>query len=413
VWQYHLPDALGSVRQIADPMGQVRQSRRYDPFGGLQMATSPAGSAYGFAGEEQDPTTGQLYLRARTYNPATGRFLQTDPVLGTPDQPRTLHNYAYSFNNPVNYVDPSGQMPPWGGSYKARSQRSSPSRAYTATEFRSPSPSAAGFRQGRMYRQATINTPATSYSRPAPTQWMTAYNLNASSYGSSSRSANGLLRGAVYRDPHAREQSQGHRPEGCGPTNVAKPGPLDWAFGIRDKGREMIDNVEGFAEDPEGHLLDWGEKGWGYLKQNWQKVKNPQTWIDLGNRIKNYDYKGDWENFTGNFKEDYGLALSVTLSMLPVVGFFYDAYTLCLGYDPITGQPLTDFERGLVFAGMLGSLVGAGFINEAASQHLIDVLKSQPGNINDLPGTPKPGRNTDYWIGHYGAAWVIACVEEE
>ncbi|MCP4427967.1 MAG: hypothetical protein GY803_26070, partial [Chloroflexi bacterium] len=47
----------------------------------------------------------------------TGRFLQQDSVLGTPAQPRTLHRYAYSFNNPVNYTDPSGHMPPgrYGG----------------------------------------------------------------------------------------------------------------------------------------------------------------------------------------------------------------------------------------------------------------------------------------------------------
>jgi hypothetical protein len=48
---------------------------------------------------------------------------------------------------------------------------------------------------------------------------------------------------------------------------------------------------------------------------------------------------------------------------------------------------------------------------EAASQHLIDVLKSQPGNINDPPGTPRPGRLTDYDIRGCGAAWAIACVE--
>ncbi|MCP4422038.1 MAG: hypothetical protein GY805_35945, partial [Chloroflexi bacterium] len=50
-------------------------------------------------------------LRARTYNPSNGRFLQQDSVLGSPNQPRTLHRYAYSFNNPVNYTDPSGHMP--------------------------------------------------------------------------------------------------------------------------------------------------------------------------------------------------------------------------------------------------------------------------------------------------------------
>jgi RHS repeat-associated protein len=97
-WQYHLPDALGSVRQTSDPAGQVLLTRRYDPFGGLQNAIGIARSSYGFAGEEQDPDTDQLFLRARTYNPATGRFLQPDSLIGQPGQPNTRHRYAYAFN---------------------------------------------------------------------------------------------------------------------------------------------------------------------------------------------------------------------------------------------------------------------------------------------------------------------------
>jgi RHS repeat-associated protein len=107
-WQYHLPDALGSVRQVADAAGQVALARHYDPFGGLLASAGGATSAYGFAGEEQDAQRGHLYLRARTYAPATGRFLQQDSYLGRPDQPRTLHRYAYAFNNPLRYVDPTG-----------------------------------------------------------------------------------------------------------------------------------------------------------------------------------------------------------------------------------------------------------------------------------------------------------------
>lgn len=78
VWQYHLPDALGSVRQTANAQGVVTLGRAYDPFGGLLTDIGSTSSAYGFAGEEQDPNTEHLFLRARTYNPATGRFLQQD-----------------------------------------------------------------------------------------------------------------------------------------------------------------------------------------------------------------------------------------------------------------------------------------------------------------------------------------------
>ncbi len=107
-WRYYLPDALGSIRQLTDPAGQVALSQQYDPFGSLRSSQGESRSAYGpprnygFAGEEQDPLNGQLFLRARTYQPSSGRFLQADPLLGSPTQPRSQHRYAYAFNNPVN-----------------------------------------------------------------------------------------------------------------------------------------------------------------------------------------------------------------------------------------------------------------------------------------------------------------------
>lgn len=52
-----------------------------------------------------DGGTGQYYLRARFYNPVTGRFLQEDVYRGD-----GLNLYAYCANNPVKYYDPSGYM---------------------------------------------------------------------------------------------------------------------------------------------------------------------------------------------------------------------------------------------------------------------------------------------------------------
>jgi RHS repeat-associated protein len=54
-----------------------------------------------FTGEQYDEDSGLYYLRARHYDPATGRFLSQDPLpLG--------NRYSYVGNNPVNYVDPYG-----------------------------------------------------------------------------------------------------------------------------------------------------------------------------------------------------------------------------------------------------------------------------------------------------------------
>ena len=105
-WELH--DALGSVRRTTsgttvsapisdDASGQVR--------GG---ATLPR---FGYTGELQDAATGQVYLRARWYNAASGRFGSRDDYAGEIEQPQSLHRFAYVHNDPVNATDPTGRSP--------------------------------------------------------------------------------------------------------------------------------------------------------------------------------------------------------------------------------------------------------------------------------------------------------------
>ena len=56
----------------------------------------------GYAGQYHDAETGFVYLRARYYNPAIGRFINEDPIRDG------LNWYVYCGNNPVRFVDPSG-----------------------------------------------------------------------------------------------------------------------------------------------------------------------------------------------------------------------------------------------------------------------------------------------------------------
>ncbi|MGD0832665.1 MAG: RHS repeat-associated core domain-containing protein [Terracidiphilus sp.] len=61
-----------------------------------------------YRGEQCDQTLGLYYLRARYYNPATGRFMSRDPEGGKTSNPRTLHKYLYADGNPINLLDPTG-----------------------------------------------------------------------------------------------------------------------------------------------------------------------------------------------------------------------------------------------------------------------------------------------------------------
>ena len=47
-------------------------------------------------------------MNARFYNPSNGRFLSQDTYTGNAYDPWTQHLYAYTGNNPVNFIDPTG-----------------------------------------------------------------------------------------------------------------------------------------------------------------------------------------------------------------------------------------------------------------------------------------------------------------
>jgi RHS repeat-associated protein len=63
-----------------------------------------------FTGEQYDPDLNLYYLRARYFNPLTGRFLTRDPDIGKIRTPATLHKYVHAgAADPVNAIDPSGR----------------------------------------------------------------------------------------------------------------------------------------------------------------------------------------------------------------------------------------------------------------------------------------------------------------
>jgi RHS repeat-associated protein len=64
---------------------------------------------HGYLSERQDPATGLVYLRARWYDPQTGRFLTPDLAKAVTDDSRSLHRYVYSSDDPLNKYDPSGE----------------------------------------------------------------------------------------------------------------------------------------------------------------------------------------------------------------------------------------------------------------------------------------------------------------
>jgi RHS repeat-associated protein len=62
-------------------------------------------NSYYYRGEQYDPDLGLYYLRARYYNPVTGRFLNVDPMAGDGQR-----RYEFATADPVNGSDPSGNF---------------------------------------------------------------------------------------------------------------------------------------------------------------------------------------------------------------------------------------------------------------------------------------------------------------
>ncbi|MCB9456134.1 MAG: RHS repeat-associated core domain-containing protein [Anaerolineaceae bacterium] len=111
-WQYAIPDALGSVRGVADDAVSTLESRSYTPYGdpfGVTMVENYQSPAYGFTGEPLDEN-GLLYLRARYYAPGLGVFTALDPFEGMAGRPMSLNGYSWVEGNVVMWVDPSGKL---------------------------------------------------------------------------------------------------------------------------------------------------------------------------------------------------------------------------------------------------------------------------------------------------------------
>jgi RHS repeat-associated protein len=99
---YYHHDQLGSVRLLTDPSGAPTATYTYSAYGQL-MGSAPQVTPFGYAGQYTNEQDGLQNLRARSYEPTTGQFLTRDPIEALTGQP-----YAYTADNPINGVDPTG-----------------------------------------------------------------------------------------------------------------------------------------------------------------------------------------------------------------------------------------------------------------------------------------------------------------
>jgi len=123
-------DHLGSVVETSNYAGTASSERTFDPFG-MQRAlgwasdisaaslesiaiTEDTYTARGFTDHEMLNRTGFVHMNGRVFDQRIGRFIQPDPIIGQPELSQNFNRYAYVFNNPMSFTDPSGlDCAPW------------------------------------------------------------------------------------------------------------------------------------------------------------------------------------------------------------------------------------------------------------------------------------------------------------
>ena len=112
-------DYLGNITHIATADGTLVEENNYDPWGRLRnpetkeiysLGTEPELMlGRGYTGHEHLTWFGLINMNARLYDPVLGRFLSPDPFVQMPDFTQNFNRYSYCLNNPLIFVDKSGE----------------------------------------------------------------------------------------------------------------------------------------------------------------------------------------------------------------------------------------------------------------------------------------------------------------
>jgi len=121
---YYIDDHLGSSDLVTDSLGNILSEESRYPYG-LERQVNGEGSTvngesvvadYVYTGKEYDVETGLIYFGGRYYAPELGRWITPDPLFlekepkKAVEMPLSSNLYAYVRNNPMTYVDETGNL---------------------------------------------------------------------------------------------------------------------------------------------------------------------------------------------------------------------------------------------------------------------------------------------------------------
>jgi len=107
---YYTFDAIGNVQQLVNAASGIIDTYAYTPFGTMLKKMETIPNPFQFVGQfgVMSEHNALMFMRARYYIPAYGRFTATDPIgIAGGD----LNLYRYCNNDPIMGIDPSGNLP--------------------------------------------------------------------------------------------------------------------------------------------------------------------------------------------------------------------------------------------------------------------------------------------------------------
>ena len=109
---YLLGDHLGSTSITADPVdGDKLSELRFKAWGETRYSLTSAPTDRRFTGQIEEAGLGLYFYGARYYDPVLSRFTQADTIIPSVGDVQAWDRYAYSYGNPVKYIDPDGHWP--------------------------------------------------------------------------------------------------------------------------------------------------------------------------------------------------------------------------------------------------------------------------------------------------------------
>ncbi len=113
--RYIHTDHLTGSNIITNSSNTADETLDYYPFGSIRIDSGSFNEQRKFAGHEYDSDTSLSYMNARYYDSAIGRFVSQDLLAMRNSEkvlqdPQSLNYYAYSRNNPLVNIDPTGNF---------------------------------------------------------------------------------------------------------------------------------------------------------------------------------------------------------------------------------------------------------------------------------------------------------------